>query len=155
MALISVALLGGAVLFANYEDWFVRPKLIEQKRGYAAAQMKDPGSAQFRNEKLTAQQWLCGEMNVKNGMGAYAGFVRFIAGGPESVYVEGIGYAGQGSAPTNEVLENIKMQTAVLKERNRLLQEEWSKDLKPLTDTELHLEAVSRLFKERWERVCP
>lgn len=48
-------------------------------------ELRDPGSAQFRNvQVLQANQGnrgytFCGEVNSKNGFGGYAGFKRFIA----------------------------------------------------------------------------
>jgi hypothetical protein len=40
--------------------------------------MKDPSSAQFRNVRVTPTGNVCGEVNAKNGYGAYAGFSRFV-----------------------------------------------------------------------------
>lgn len=45
--------------------------------------LKDPDSAKFQN-----MNGLCGEVNSKNGFGAYMGFVRFI-GTPEVTIIEG------------------------------------------------------------------
>jgi hypothetical protein len=49
----------------------------------AAAQMKDPGSVQFRNLKAVInggnEEGLCGEMNGKNSYGGYVGFTQFYA----------------------------------------------------------------------------
>lgn len=45
--------------------------------------LKDPDSAKFQNMK-----GLCGEVNSKNGFGAYTGYVRFI-GTPEITIIEG------------------------------------------------------------------
>lgn len=56
----------------------------------AAAQLIDPGSAQFRNVQTIsgpAGERVCGEINGKNRMGAYAGFTRFIVN-PAIEYTE-------------------------------------------------------------------
>jgi hypothetical protein len=57
----------------------------------AAAQLIDPSSAQFRNVRTATAGALgtrvCGEINGKNRMGAYAGFTRFIVN-PETESVE-------------------------------------------------------------------
>lgn len=45
--------------------------------------LKDPDSAKFQN-----MNGLCGEVNSKNGFGAYTGYVRFI-GTPEITIIEG------------------------------------------------------------------
>lgn len=42
-----------------------------------ANHLRDPSSAQFRNIRGTGESY-CGEVNGKNGFGAYAGFRRFI-----------------------------------------------------------------------------
>lgn len=65
--------------------------LVHQHRKIVAANFKDPESAQFRNEKLT-KGWtlktsmLCGEVNSKNGFGAYSGYVMFASPGGEKPY---------------------------------------------------------------------
>lgn len=46
-------------------------------------QLKDASSAQFRN-----MNGLCGEVNAKNGFGAFTGFKRYVASG-EIVVIEG------------------------------------------------------------------
>jgi len=51
---------------------------IEALQAKVAAELTDPGSAQFRNIKLNAtKEFLCGEINGKNQMGGYVGFVPF------------------------------------------------------------------------------
>lgn len=45
--------------------------------------LKDPDSAKFQN-----MNGLCGEVNSRNGLGAYTGYVRFI-GTPEITIIEG------------------------------------------------------------------
>lgn len=59
-------------------------KLQRIVRGFVEAKLKDPKSAEFRNQKGG-----CGEVNSKNSFGAYTGFKRFIAGGENMVYIEG------------------------------------------------------------------
>lgn len=48
-----------------------------------SADFRDPASAQWRNlrkvEAATGETWVCGEVNAKNLMGAYAGFHGFVA----------------------------------------------------------------------------
>ena len=50
------------------------------------AQLKDPGSAEYRNEHLYPRKTdedlsLCGEVNSKNSFGGYVGFRRFMVSG--------------------------------------------------------------------------
>lgn len=42
------------------------------------AKLKDPGSAEFRNEKQVRHGVFCGEVNGKNSLGGYSGFQPFI-----------------------------------------------------------------------------
>jgi hypothetical protein len=48
-----------------------------------ADQMKDPGSAKFRNTKVIIDEdgsdALCGDINAKNSYGGYTGFISFYA----------------------------------------------------------------------------
>ncbi len=45
--------------------------------------LKDPGSAEFRNEVA-----FCGEVNSKNSFGAYTGFKRYIAASDSLIIME-------------------------------------------------------------------
>ncbi|MFD2755983.1 hypothetical protein [Comamonas terrae] len=58
-------------------------KLQRFARERLAKQLKDPDSAQFRNQK-----GFCGEVNAKNSFGGYIGFKRFIAGGENLIFME-------------------------------------------------------------------
>lgn len=58
-------------------------KLQRLAREFLTPYLKDPDSAQFRNQKR-----ICGEVNAKNSFGGYAGFKRFIAGSKELVFME-------------------------------------------------------------------
>lgn len=55
-------------------------------RELVTARLKDPESAQFRN-----QAGICGEVNAKNSFGGYTGFKRFIAKSDALVFQEGDG----------------------------------------------------------------
>lgn len=63
------------------------PSPTERARDPLLIALKDPGSAQFRNERLKGEI-LCGEVNAKNSLGGYTGFARFITR-PGSVALEG------------------------------------------------------------------
>ncbi|MBD9599394.1 hypothetical protein IB252_06065 [Pseudomonas sp. PDM10] len=52
-------------------------------REFVTGVLKDPGSAEFRN-----QRGFCGEVNSKNSFGGYGGFRRFIAATKEMVVFE-------------------------------------------------------------------
>jgi hypothetical protein len=72
MVLLLAAVLGGPGSIFDISRLGLEAKVKEQ----AAAQLRDPSSAQFRNIKRN-QGFVCGEINGKNGFGAYAGFKRF------------------------------------------------------------------------------
>lgn len=57
---------------------------IRESQARIEAQLKDPGSVQYRNLFVSKQQgddalFLCGEVNAKNAYGGYVGFRQFIS----------------------------------------------------------------------------
>ncbi|OLS61874.1 hypothetical protein PSEMO_32470 [Pseudomonas putida] len=58
-------------------------KIERMAREFATGALKDPGSAEFRN-----QNEFCGEVNSKNSFGGYTGFQRFIAASRDLVVFE-------------------------------------------------------------------
>lgn len=57
---------------------------IVKSRDAIRSRLRDPGSADFRNERFYsggAAPVVCGEVNSKNGFGGYSGFQRYIAAG--------------------------------------------------------------------------
>lgn len=52
---------------------------IDKGRAAAASRLKDPGSAQFRGDYINLIGSVCGEINGKNGFGAYTGFQRYMS----------------------------------------------------------------------------
>lgn len=55
-------------------------KAVEQK-------LRDPSSAEYRNEKLGSYQGvsvICGEVNAKNGFGGMTGFERYVSNGGDA-----------------------------------------------------------------------
>lgn len=52
---------------------------IDKGRAAAASRLKDPSSAQFRGDYITSIGSVCGEINGKNGFGAYSGFERYMS----------------------------------------------------------------------------
>lgn len=78
---IALAIVG--VIVAGVFGW--RAYLVHELRKPVLAELNDPDSAKFRNEWL-ASGWsvwsvkhgiLCGEVNAKNRMGGYVGYVKF------------------------------------------------------------------------------
>lgn len=86
LSVIGLLVLIGATCFYLYMSF-----LVHQHRKIVAANFKDPASAQFRNESLK-KGWtlktsmLCGEVNSKNGFGAYTGYVMFASPGGARPY---------------------------------------------------------------------
>lgn len=69
---VSILLLGFVTF--NFQQLFIIPKY----RSPIIDNMIDPTSVLFKNEKIHGE-FLCGEFNSKNRMGAYTGFNRFIS----------------------------------------------------------------------------
>lgn len=71
IASVAVAgLVGGYFAYSQFE--------LKSMRGPMLASLKDAESAEIKNEK-TVGDFICGEVNAKNSMGAYVGFKRFIS----------------------------------------------------------------------------
>ncbi|MGH8160036.1 MAG: hypothetical protein ACREPQ_18110 [Rhodanobacter sp.] len=69
----SASLLDGVVYWPSYHD---RQNVLRES-------LKDPESAKFRKlyfSKIGGVQYLCGEVNARNGMGGYNGYRPFYAG---------------------------------------------------------------------------
>lgn len=71
---IAIAAVAGAYGYRNFI-------LLPQLRAHVASQLSDPDSALFRNERYvgdwTSSGDYCGEINGKNKMGGYVGYVEF------------------------------------------------------------------------------
>lgn len=69
-------------------------KFVREAKGIAAAELKDPDSAKFRNlfvSKYEDELVLCGEMNAKNSFGAYTGYKPFMTAKSEATrYIMGL-----------------------------------------------------------------
>ena len=64
---------------------------IRRHQDVLRARLKDGESAQFRNlyvSKSGGSPIVCGEVNAKNGFGAYGGFERWFGAEPVGVFVE-------------------------------------------------------------------
>lgn len=60
---------------------------IETARSAVKQQLNDPGSADFRNEKVyhdVGGVVVCGEVNAKNGFGGYTGYNPYVVEGIKS-----------------------------------------------------------------------
>ena len=155
VSIVVAGLVAGGVLYAIKDR--AEQKVVDSLRGNVNAQMKDPGSTQFRNEKIV-NGLMCGEMNSKNSYGAYGGFKRFISGSPSYAYIEGFGYVGEKVELSilekgDGVIERLDMEIAVMKEQNALAKEMGWRFV-AMSDSAKAEEVSRRLFKARWTEVC-
>lgn len=61
-------------------------KLLGEK--YIKAKLKDPSSAEFRNQFIGKKGIPCGEVNAKNSFGAFTGFRRYMVASEELAVTE-------------------------------------------------------------------
>lgn len=67
-------LISSSLVFASCDQL-----AIDDGANAAANLLRDPSSAQFRNVRTDGDGYVCGEINGKNGFGAYSGFSEFYA----------------------------------------------------------------------------
>lgn len=68
-----------------------KPTAAQYKYGareFVKGVLKDPASAEFRNEFVGSSGVPCGEVNAKNSFGGYTGFKRFVSAGREATFIE-------------------------------------------------------------------
>lgn len=77
-ALLKLAVMTGSALltFSAFEAGIFDPS-YNKVEAAVAQQLRDPDSAQFRNI-IGSDDAYCGEVNAKNGFGAYTGFRKFV-----------------------------------------------------------------------------
>jgi hypothetical protein len=133
------------ILFFKYTDWFVFPAL----RAVVNTNLKDPESTQYRNERLSKDGWICGELNSKNAMGAYVGFKRFAASKDKTGYLENEGYFTNGASQKSSL--DVKFSLHSLKAR-KLIQEntgQWQ-----VSNSEADKMGMQTMFNEVWNSHC-
>ena len=151
-----ILLITGVILFEKYDQWFVFPGL----RVKVSNAMKDPNSTMFSNEKMTASGWMCGEVNAKNGYGAYAGYKRFFAAPLGDAYVEDIGHIpNKEKLSTNDLLEHSKnlledVNSRIAIKANLMAKRKQSEPTKQLSNDELDDLTMQTWFNERWKSLC-
>lgn len=138
---------GGATYWAKYEDWVTLPAA----RALISAQLNDPGSAQFRDDRFAKTGWFCGELNAKNPMGGYVGFKRFISGGSNGIfYVEGHGRLGEQT--TEEAVALVEIEIKLMK---TLQQVRAAAPDAPIPSAGERREIASKQrFNDRWKELC-
>ena len=79
-------------------------KIVETARLPIIDTLKDPQSAQFKNESiLSDKKTVCGEVNAKNTLGGYVGFKSYVSNGNEFL-IEGATFSAW---PISKIRENI------------------------------------------------
>lgn len=160
---MKFALLAGSVLaagiagfvYARYDSLFVFPK----KREFVTANLKDPASTQFRNEKSVGE-WVCGELNSKNGHGAYVGFKRYMARDEHNAYLDGEGFMGKRDGvtgvlrDTDVVIVALDLRTERLKQRNAQRAAGETPLLREMSESESMDLAQAAIFNKKWDEVC-
>ncbi|MFC5548175.1 hypothetical protein [Massilia aerilata] len=144
--LATAATLAAVLFYLKFDAWVAIPSA----RTPMTRLLKDPASAQFRDERLTRAGVLCGEVNAKNSMGGYIGFRKYISVNEQSVYIEHDGVLGEWK--TADII-------AQLERKNELLRQyiQWRKegvDVPEYSDREMDEKANKRLFESRWKELC-
>ncbi|MRW82934.1 hypothetical protein GJ698_02365 [Pseudoduganella sp. FT26W] len=142
-------LAAGIAAYANYDEWFILPKA----RKLVADKLNDPLSAQFRNDRLIAENWHCGEVNGKNAMGGYVGFRRFISGRiNKEVYLERTGMVGEET--TAEVLLLADKVIARMKAQNEMKARDPDFKYPNESDADRYDRARGEVFEDHWKAIC-
>jgi hypothetical protein len=127
-------------------------------------QMKDPFSAQFKNETV-GKDAVCGEVNSKNAYGAYVGFKRYIVLNERAIgqkssdtisyadtYVEGSGRVTTKKNNLDNLIEDMEIEaglmTDLLAKRKRKLLE------KVPTPEETAILLKEMIFQKKWSKFC-
>lgn len=144
---IAIALgIGASVLYNwKHDEWIAIPKARESLR----AQLRDPGSAEFRNERITKAGALCGEVNAKNGMGGYVGFKKYVSHGAGN-FVQGSWVLGEKSH--DHYMQHMQKQTQILKRFNDMRKD--IPDLESPPSDRISEMATSELFEDEWQSAC-
>lgn len=130
---------------------------VGEMRSPAIKSLNDPMSAVFQSEKYDGswvwpQGVLCGEVNAKNGYGAYTGFKRFITTPNGAAYVAGHGRVSTEARSGQEVLDELNVHTEVLKAATQAIRESggevtYSKD-------QIEQLVQDKIFDRRWQELC-
>ena len=147
--LVMLAILLIITILASYWKQIF---LIPAQRLAVLEVLKDPDTAKFKNEKSRGE-YVCGEVNSKNGMGAYTGYSRFISSKR--------GYAMDGDSTStlfpersssaslheqaDEAIKSLDLYTATLKHEN---------DERRAGRTPTKAELDRYAFSLLWEKYC-
>lgn len=142
---------GVATYAAMYDDWVTLPR----ERKLISEYMKDPGSTQFRDDRLTQDGWLCGHFNSKNEYGAYTGFKRFISHSKAgTVYVEGLSLITEGDFDRSLEETNALLDKKIALHEQQIAAKERGEAITKYTDGEKNRMAREERFEDRWKELC-
>lgn len=134
MIIIVLILAVGASAFAYMQH--TKDEKIAEMHAPLLASLKDPESAQFRNEHYGSDgEYLCGEVNSKNGMGGYVGFRRFISTS-SNFALDGYSVS---SIDVEATTRRVDMEIAIMKKEKRIPTDE---------------EVDRKMFEELWRKVA-
>jgi len=144
-AAVVTGIIASATYNIKYDDWIAIPKAREAIQ----AQLRDPGSAQFRNERLTKNRTLCGEVNSKNGMGGYTGFEKYFTTGSVS-YLEKSGSLNKETH--EEFMLRMDAKIALLKSYNQI--KEAHPDISMPSESRIDEQAAEEVIKDKFREAC-
>jgi hypothetical protein len=121
---------------------------IRNLRSVVTASMKDPSSTQFRDETYS-NGTLCGELNSKNGYGAYVGFKRFIVENKKEAFLDGTGFVGKEMSHDNVII-SLDYRNEVLRE---IIDEAKAGKEKPSADA-IENRVTLHSFNKLWKNLC-
>jgi len=146
--------IGGVVLVLTIVAgvWYSKSPSVafREQRAFIADKLRDPESAQFRNEHIGSAGALCGEVNSRNGSGGYAGFTRFISRTADDVRLEGQGSLGETS--TQEIIDTLSLQRDLISSFVELRKR--MPDIAVPSEREFEERARDAYFKKRWSESC-
>ena len=85
---VACAVLAGCGESEAQKEARIRANIQVMSESAVRAKLKDPGSAQFKNQRVSAKGAACGEVNSKNSFGGYTGYTRYIFAGKDLTIFE-------------------------------------------------------------------
>ena len=149
--LIAVAAVGAAIW--NGWGWFG-----PSQRRVLLAELVDPDSARFRNEKVTKDGYLCGEFNAKNKMGGYGGFTRYMAHENGILLIDGESNwraPREGATDHKNLVGHLRLELEILDNSDEVRKEDNALPVSQRHGEEWrNEEAHRRTFAGRWAKIC-
>lgn len=146
------------VAFVSAAVYFKTSTQYNDYRATIRAVLKDPGSAEFKDERVSSSGTYCAEVNSKNSYGGYIGFDRVMSDSKSSdgksyVFFEKDGVLGNNIERSIILLElegeelkvkNIAMEKRILGVEN----------IEKPSDFDAQKIALRHVFEKRWSEKC-